>query len=194
MPPPRTPTEGCGVIDPPDLHPQDYANRVALRDRLRQVRVESYGSYRRMRPASAAAGLGGRFLEDCEITTQWGTRRLARWARLLEHRFRMHLTDLVVPDDDDLDAALLAVATPFGGVDEDQLHVRTVVNDLARIHRGQGLTNYALAKRIGCSNRAIARWSEKPDRCYLKTLQRYARGLGGSLALEVAPVSVAVPT
>lgn len=180
------------MIDLPDLDPRDGVNRIVLRGQLKTIREDTYGSCRRMRSVSEAAGYGSRFVEDCEDNLQWGVSRVTRWARLVEHRFVMTIEGLTLPDDDDLTAELLRVATPYGYFDEDQLHVRAVVNDLARIHRGQGLTNYALAKKIRCSNRAIARWTEKPDRCLLKTVQRYARGLGGSLALEVMPAGVAV--
>lgn len=191
------------MIDLPDLDPQDTANWVLLRDQHKHIRAALFGSTRQTRAASSAAGYGSRFIEDCETTTQWSVRRVSRWSRLLEHRFRMTIVGLVIPDDDDLTAALLAAATPFGGADEDFLHVRAVVNDLARVQAAQGVTDYALGRRIGCSNRAIARWVEKPEVCYLKTVQRYARGLGeiqrersgagGHLNLDVVPVSVAVP-
>jgi hypothetical protein len=191
------------MIDLPDLDPQDTANRVLIRDQNKHIRAAMYGSTRRVRLVSQAAGYGARFIEDCETTTQWSVGRVARWSRLLEHKFRITIEGLIVPNDDDLTAALLEAATPFGGADEDFLHVRAVVNDLSRVQQAQGITDYALGKRIGCSNRAIARWVEKPEVCYLKTVQRYARGLGeiqrertgvgGHLALEVVPVTVAVP-
>lgn len=177
------------MIDLPDLDERDFTNRLRLRDRLRDIRD---GAGLSGRAVSASAGLNHRAVHEAESTLQWSVSRVQRWARALEHRFVMTIEGLTLPDDDDLTAQLLRVATPYGYFDEDQLHVRAVVNDLARIHRGQGLSNYALAKRIRCSNRAIARWTEKPDRCLLKTVQRYCRGLGGSLALEVAPAAVVV--
>ncbi|WP_433731107.1 hypothetical protein ACQP2Y_21835 [Actinoplanes sp. CA-051413] len=177
------------MIDRPDLDEQDFINRLRLRDDLRDLRRSAGLS---CRAVSFAAGLNHRAIHEAESTLQWSVARVQRWARALDRRFTMTIVGLSLPDDDDFEAELLRLATPFGGADADHLHVRAVVNDLRRIHWAQGLSNQALAKKIGGSNRAIARWAEKPHACYLKTLQRYARGLGGSLALEVVPVNVAV--
>jgi len=181
------------MIDRPDLRSEDLANRVALRDLLRQVRVDTHGSLRGLRNASREAGLGARFVEDCEDTAQWGVRRVQTWARFLGHRFRMDITGLTVPDDGDITAAVLADVVTFGWADEDQVHIRQVVNNLARIRRHQQISYGRLSRIVGCGDRAIQGWEDQPERCHVKTVQRYARGLGGALALDVVPMPAVVP-
>lgn len=180
------------MIDLPDLDPQDHTNRVLVRDQLRHLRSVMHGSTNRARLVSLAAGCGSRFIEDCEATTQWSVRRVCRWARIVEHRFRMTVTGLEVPAAD-LTADLLRVGTPFGGLDEDGLHILAVIDDLARYRIHRGLTFNETGRRIGVDGSAVRGWEDHPRRVLLKTAQRYARGLGGALALAVVPVSAAVP-
>lgn len=190
------------MIDLPDLDPQDTKNRVLLRDQHKHIRATMYGSTRQVRLVSQAAGHGSRFIEDCETTTQWSVRRVSAWSRLLEHRFRMSITGLAIPEPD-LSADLLRVAVPFGGLDEDSLHLLAVVDDLARYRTHHGITFAEVGKRVGVDGSAVRGWEDQPARLLLKTVQRYTRGLGeiaqdrfgvgGHLQLEVVPVSVAVP-
>lgn len=180
------------MIDLPDLDPQDHHNRAMVRDQLKHIRVARCGSVRQVRAVSAAAGHGTRFVEDCESTTQWSIRRVQAWARILDHRFRMTITGLDVPPAD-LHHELLRLAVPFGGLDEDALHILTVIDDLARYRIARGVGYNEAGRRIGVDGSAVRGWEDFPGRVLLKTAQRYARGLGGSLTLEVVPVNVAVP-
>lgn len=177
------------MIDRPDLHPDDLAERVRMRDQLRQERQDRKLSGRAL---SELAGWNGWAVEDLETKTNWGLRRVMPWARILDHRLRMTITGLTLPDDDDLLAEMLAVAVPFGGLDEDTLHVRAVVNDLARIRAAQGISAREFALRVQAGDKAVRGWEDKPTHCLVKTVQRYARGLGGALNLALEPVTTAV--
>lgn len=125
-----------------------------------------------------------------ERSTSWAVPRVQAWARVLDLRFRMRLTGLIVPDDGDVYAEILAMAmaTAFGSRDEDRLHLLATVNDLIRCRVAAGLTPADLGERIGVSGRAVELWEESHESTLLKLVQRYARGLGGSLALDVEPV------
>jgi hypothetical protein len=103
----------------------------------------------------------------------------------------MSITGLIIPELD-LGADLLRMAVPFGGLDEDGLHLLAVVDDLARYRTCHGITFAAVGKRIGVDGSAVRGWEDQPARLLLKTVQRYARGLGGALDLKVVPVDVAV--
>jgi hypothetical protein len=177
------------VIDRPDLDPADFAARVAVRERLRVIRRERKLSCRAL---CELAGWSRWTVDHLEHAENWGVRRIQAWSRALDHRFRMTIAGLVVPDDDNLDAELLRVATPFGALDADNLHTQAIVLDLARVRVAKGIGYSALGAHIGAGDRAVRGWEDKPTRCYVKTIQRYARGLGGSLVLEVVPVAVAV--
>jgi hypothetical protein len=177
------------VIDRPDLDPADFTARIAVRDRLKQIRLDRKLSCRAL---CEVAGWSRWTADHLEHAENWGVRRVQAWSRVLDHRLRMTVVGLVVPDDDNLDAELLRIATPFGALDEDNLHTQAVVLDLARIRAGKGIGYSALGVRIGAGDRAVRGWEDKPTHCYVKTIQRYARGLGGSLTLDVVPVNVAV--
>lgn len=185
----------------PDLDPQDHTNRIAVHARMKQIRKDTHGSYRKMRSVSEAAGYGSRFIEDCEGTTQWGVRRVNKWARLLEHRFTMTITGLTIPDSD-LSADLLRLGTPFGGLDTDDLHLLTVVDDLARYRIHHRISYMDVGRCAGIDGSAVRGWEDQPRHLLLMTVQRYTRALGeiqrqrggvdGWLALEVVPAAVAV--
>jgi hypothetical protein len=176
------------MIDRPDLDPQDYKNRTAVRDQLKQIRRQERLSCRAL---GDLAGWSQWTVDHLEHADNWGIRRIQAWSRALGHQFRMTITGLTVPDDGDFEAELLKVTTAFGALDEDNLHTQAIVLDLARIRRGMGLTRKAFAAQVSVGNH-VRGWEDEPTRCLVKTVQRYARGLGGELALEVVPVDVMV--
>ena len=179
------------MINRPDLDQADSDSRAVLRARLKEIRKTTVGVQAEARIISQAAGLGVRFVEDCEAAPQWGAQRVARWARLLGHRFTMTITGLDLPELD-FDAELLRMAVPFGGLDEDTLHLLAVVDDLARYRIHTGLTYAEIGRRTGSDGSAVRGWEDQPAKLLLKTVQRYTRALGGALLLDVVPANAAV--
>lgn len=179
------------MIHRPDLHAADPAARAAVQQHLRALRKsERLSAYE----VSARLGLAVNAVRDLELKPpQWSVRRVQAWARALNHRFTMTLAGVAVPDGDDLITDLLTAATPFGAADEDRLHLFTVVNNLVRIRESAGITFQDIADRMGVHDRAVRGWEDHPDGSLVKTVQRYARAVGGELILEVTPVSAAVP-
>jgi hypothetical protein len=162
--------------------------RLALRHPQRLGRRP--GRPRRL--VAALLGMSRSTANSMERHTSWTVRRVQDWARAVDHRFRMRLTGLTVPDDGDVYAEILAMATPFGGRDEDRLHLLATVNDLIRCRAAVGLSCAEWEARMGVSGRAAELWEESHESTLVKLVQRYARGLGGALTFDVEPVAVAV--
>jgi DNA-binding XRE family transcriptional regulator len=173
----------------PELHDDDPLNRERLLQQLRQVRREMG-----LGPGLFADGLGvtKTMFNHIETHTAWQVRRVQAWARLLDHRLRMTITGLVVPGDNDPTAAILAATTTFGAFDEDQQHLFTVVNDLTRIRRHLGWGYQRMGQQMGVTDNAARAWERDHAATLVKMVQRYARGLGGALLLELEPVPALV--
>jgi DNA-binding XRE family transcriptional regulator len=172
-----------------DLHPDDLAARRTLASTLWRERRRAELTTVDL---AAVLGVSRSTANSMERYTSWTVRRVQDWARAVDHRFRMQLTGLTVPDDGDVYAEILAMSIPFGGRDEDRLHLLATVNDLIRCRIAAGLSCADLGVRMGVSGRAVELWEESHESTLLKLVQRYARGLGGSLALDVEPVAAAV--
>jgi DNA-binding XRE family transcriptional regulator len=170
-------------------HPDDLLARVNLRASLHDARqafdlsTEAVSRLAGFHYASAVRTL--------ERRTSWEFWLVQQWARGLGQVARLHLDDLDVPAPDP-QALVLEMTTAFGGFDEDQLHLRVVAHDLIRTREALGVSRAELASRLGITERAVGCFEQDPLRSWLRTWQRYARGLGGVARPELESVSVEV--
>ena len=173
----------------PVEHPDDITARLRIRDALRTHRHE-------LRLTTAAvsrlAGLHEYAVRDMERRPTWELWRAQQWARGLGHQLRLCPQGLTIPEPDTT-ALVLEATVAFGAYDEDQLHLRTVIHDLARTRRHQGITAAGLARTCGTDERAVSNFEADPTRSLLRIWQRYVRALGGHLTFELVPVEVGVP-
>lgn len=173
-----------------DLHPDDLAARIDVRVALRQRRhdrgLSAEAVSRRAGFAYASA------VRDLEDETSWETWRVQQWARGLDEVLRLHIDGVEIAADDTASLVLKA-ATPFGGFDEDQLHLQVVAADLIRTRKAMGVTRSALARRCGVGERALRGFENSPLKSLLRIYQRYGRALGGAVRLDLDPVAAAVP-
>jgi DNA-binding XRE family transcriptional regulator len=175
------------VISRPELHADDLRAREWISAELRRIRT---GQGRPCRSVAADLGLKKNAYAHMEKVTTWTVPKVQAWARVLDHRFVMTIHGLATPDDQDPTAAILAATTTFGGLDEDQLHLYTVVNDLIRVRKWFGMWQREVGRRLGVTENAVRGWEKDHSATHVRSVQRYARALGGSLELDVVPVHV----
>lgn len=169
----------------PDLHPDDLLARVELRAQLRELRETFDLSQRQV---TRLAGFGYvEAVRDLEQKTSWEAWRVQQWARGLGRRLRLSVEGVELAPDD-TQSLVLRATTAFGGFDEDQLHLRTLAADLRRTRCHLGFTQAGFARRCRVSDGAIREFEGNPLQSWLRTYQRYARGLGGWLGLDLMSV------
>lgn len=175
---------------PHDIHHDDPAARTMLAEQL--MTVERL-LYRTPRELDAAWGLAPGTTAAMHKRTTWRAATAQRWARAVGRRLEFRINDIELPDPgDDWTAALLTVADTSTPEREDHIHLLTVCNDLVRARLYAGWTAVAFAEKIGVTENAVHWWQANPEGTTLTALQRYARGLGGSIStlLHAAPVHV----
>jgi hypothetical protein len=168
-----------------DLHPDDTAARDRLADALLHARTDA-----RLAVWEVAARLDrtSGAVTQMQKSRAWGVALVQRWARAVDQRLTITLDGLAVPEDGDELAAIYAAATPRSPQAVDRLHLRVVVNNLARVRRSLGIPQSVIAARLGLGESAIG-WAENaPDGWRVAAVQRYARALGGVAVFELAPV------
>lgn len=170
-----------------EQHPDDVTARGEVRDLLRTVRLDAGMSERAV---SVAAGFTNHVVRDMELLPSWSVWRVQAWARGLDHRLRMRIAGIDVPDGGDFESMLLASSTAFGGADEDLLHLQTVVNDLRLVRERDGVSLREMDRRLGVTPGCTHRWITFAGQVKVSTLQAHTRALGGVLALDVEPASV----
>lgn len=178
------------MIPRPELHVADRGARDRIRLDLRRHRAEQ-----NMRAVDVAAEIGVKksAFQRLELTTTWTVPRVQAWSRVLAHRFVMDIEGLVVPTGDgNVRAAILAATTTFGGLDEDQLHLFTTVNNLIWVRKRSGLTLQDVADRMQVTDNAIRGWEKDHTATHVRSVQRYARALGGAVGLGLDPVMAVV--
>jgi transcriptional regulator with XRE-family HTH domain len=170
-----------------DLHPDDTAARDEIAQSLIQIRHAAKISGKEL---AAQLGVTQPAIPRMEHSRAWAVATVQRWARAVGHQLAITLDGLHIPDDGDDLAAVYAAMRPQTADAEDRLHLRTVVNDLARARRHLEIPQSALSFRLGLSESAIG-WAENaPDGWRVAAVQRYARALGGVAVFELAPVEV----
>lgn len=168
----------------PDLDPEDRLARMRLAADLRKLRIEQ--GLNRVQ-LSTDLGMARTAVSSMERGTSWAVRKVQGWARPLGHRFTMTVRGLVVPDADH------GVDIPaFGDADEDLLHLRAVIDGLIRVRLAAGLSREDMASRMWVTPACVAKLEENPDEALLRMVQRYARGLDGSLGLNLERLPAAL--
>ena len=72
---------------------------------------------------------------------------------------------------------------------EEESRILDLGIDLAKSRASQGLTQEAVAKRIGTSAPQISRTEKAPENANVKTLMRYADAIGMELKVKLVPRS-----
>lgn len=170
---------------PADLHPDDTAARAQLALRLRRIRE---GRHISQHALADRIGLESSNFATIERRRSWKVSTVQPWARALGYRLDLRLDGLDVPDDSEPLAAIYNAQQPTTEADEDQLDLRILVNNLARIRRAEGMSFAALGARLGCGEAAVYRRESRPDGLLVATAQRFSRALGGCLRLNLEPV------
>lgn len=177
------------VRHPIDLHPDDLAARLDLRNQLIRLREDAGHS---QHTYADLLGITQRAVHDSEIspTANYHAHTAQARVRALGHRLRLTPTGLPdlppTPTVANLERLGAASATDQ---QEDQLHVVAVATHLATVRRWQGIPQADLGRIIGCTESAISQAERGVTQPLLSTLQRLARGLGGWLALDLQPVT-----
>lgn len=163
---------------PEDLHPDDAAMRLMLRDLL---------VYYRNRATLSQRALAGRMgqtqgaIGQIEHADSWRVSTLQRWARGVDAR--LLLRPLGLPETD-LAVQAFRPADPVRADAWDLAEVREV---LVTARRFLGVTQVALGEVLECSDRAVAAVELGETDVLLGTVQRYCRALGGALWVGLGP-------
>lgn len=112
-----------------------------------------------------------------------------RWARAVGRRLTLDVEGLNLSEDGDALAAVYDAQQPTDPAACDQLLLRRVVNDLARIRRSR-MYAAEFGVLIGRCENAVLWREEHPDGAHLALVQQTARALGGRLSVGLAPVEV----
>lgn len=163
---------------PPDLHPDDLAQRECLRDLLVDVRhirdlSQSDLGYR--------MGLVGSTVTLMELRLQWRVSTVQRWADALGLRLVLS-TGLPGTNED---VYLLRPADPAAALAFDR---RAFIESLAEGRRQVQVTQRRLGEKLGISENGVAA-IEKENDIMMANAQRYCRGLGSQLRIELEEVS-----
>lgn len=171
---------------PQDLHPDDRAHRLALRDLIVDARRAAGFSQARLAAHVGVTQSAIAFFETRD------TQHLNKY-RLVAH----HLNLRVLTYPDGLpggpydDPALLAFRpTDFPAAaawDQQQL-----MGSLGAARRACGLTQAQVAAQLGSTENAVSEFERTRHGLMLGTVQRYCRVLGGFLWLGVESLELAV--
>lgn len=184
-----------------DLHPDDAAARETLRTQLRAVRETAGLSQRQLGERLGTDQANIRRLEQQGVR-QSRTGTVARWARALGHELVLEPVDLPSP-------SLFRRPSRASGVDEiltailhgpeltgPEWKAAHVMAQLIGIRNAAGVTQHALAARLGLTYQAIAFTEQATADTALVVLQRYARGIAqcsryrtGRLDVRLEPIA-----
>ncbi|WP_328344873.1 helix-turn-helix transcriptional regulator [Micromonospora sp. NBC_00421] len=168
---------------PDDLHPDDHAHRLGLRDLIVDARrVEGISQAR----LAARAGIAQSAIASFETRD---TQHLNKY-RLIAHHLGLRV--LAYPDGlpggpyDDPDLLLFRPASDFAAANAwDQ---KQLVASLGSARRAAGLTQAQMAARLGSTENAVGEFERTRHGLMVATVQRYCRVLGGFLWLGVETV------
>jgi len=172
-----------------DIHPGDTLARVKVRDTLRQLRVKEGLTSRdlslRYSPSDESQSI-------FERGYSWHVGTVQRVSRALNRVFwmipQLPETNLVGDDivENDINLTILSAARVRTIEDWDYLHAAWVRSYLTAIRR-ESVEVGVFARRLNVSAKAVTEWERTDTDPYLHFVQRYTRGLGGSLKLAIWP-------
>jgi len=170
-----------------DLHPDDHAARVALRDHLRDLRHAHGLSQRQYADLlGVTQGAVGSF-EGCPRANMM-IASTQRRARVLNHRLTLTIAGLPgVPPTPETANAWALSEDPNPDI-ADTFYRIAIISHLRTIRLWSETTLQQLADRMGCRESAVSMAERGQDNPALSTYQRFARALGGRLDLSLQPV------
>jgi transcriptional regulator with XRE-family HTH domain len=177
------------VITMPDLHPDDLAARIELTNTLKDLRrLQGLG----LRPYAAILGTSFSRVHTIETdpTPNPSLLSLERRADALGHYLIVNMVGLPVIDDP-ITAILAAARQPTTPDDRAETTAAVLGARLNHARVGLGISVDTLAERLGISASAITKQHVAGPEARLATWQRYARGLGGSLNVQLAQLQIA---
>lgn len=170
-----------------DLHPDDFANRDALRRELIRLRSEVRGLSQRDFGALLDRDQGG--IGRLERTDQWHMRTLQRWCRALGVEILLEPVGFPPPAKvrtlhptkndqvDDLLAAIVGGFTPSDTVAADAWRVVQWQYELAGIRCALNVTQKQMARALLNTTAAVSDFESGEHGSRLIIMQRYARAL-----------------
>ncbi len=163
---------------PADLHPDDRLCRQDLVDTLTAWRIDH--AIPRAQVGARLGGITPPAVKGIEDRITWEAPTIMAYARAIGWRIEWAITGLVVPDDDDVMATILAAGDTSTPERADRVHWRSVCYDLVRIRRAQ-CTAVEMGIRCRIHENAVHHWEANPDGSTVIAAQRHARALGGTL-------------
>lgn len=161
---------------PPDLHPDDYALRIGLRDMLAERRLLRNWSPRDLARAMGMASSAWKL----EVHTAWRLSTVQQWAYALG--LRLYLAPDCLPPDERL--YLLRPADSRAALAYDRL---VWIEQLTEARRWVGISQMRIGDRLSITDRGVAA-IEKAQDILLLNAQRYCRAIGSELIIEVEEV------
>jgi transcriptional regulator with XRE-family HTH domain len=167
------------VRAPEDLHPDDAAMRLMLRDLL---------VYRRTRAGISGRELGRRLgihqssIVKMEGNPAWRLSTLQRWSAAMDAVLLLRPVGLPEPPDRD---AMLAFR-PSDPVKAQAWDRADLIGALAYARKSMRVRQSDLGEVLGCGDRAVSAVEDEDTDVLLATVQRYCRALGGALWVGLA--------
>ena len=161
---------------PPDLHPDDAAVRQALRDMLVELRQRAGLTQRDL---ADRCGVGKSLVAQWELADGWMVSSLQRWALGLGYRLVLRPDGLPYTD-----VSVMRPVDETAAAEWDRL---ALLDALRSAREELGVSTAALADALGVTGGAVRQLEAGRD-LLLASAQRYCRGLGGVLAVEVEPL------
>lgn len=171
-------TRPRGARSPVDIHPDDLAARINLRDNLIGLRTRLGLSCWQLAPMIGWLN-GNLYRRESEPRPNWTLNTPVVWANALGYHF--HLRP-VVPD-----YAGSAFADTLEAIGGDDYQHAAAIERMIQTRRSVGLTQGQLGARIGLSDATVSRLEERGNVGLTATWQKYTRGLNGRLDLALVP-------
>lgn len=166
---------------PPDLHPDDLAQRECLRDLLVDVRHIRLLSQKDL---AVRMNLSPPTIALMELRLQWRVSTVQRWADALG--LRLILTT-GLPGCDDV--YLMRPADPIAAMTFDR---RAFIESLAEGRRQVQITQRRLGEKLGITENGVAAIEKERD-VLVCNAQRYCRGLDTMLHIDLEEMSPTWP-
>lgn len=162
---------------PVDLHPDDRAARLALRDELIKARQAQH-----LTQADVARRLGVRenTIGALELGESWRMSRIQRLAWAARRRIVFRVADL--------DGAFTEGIDLFRPADAEKADVwdqAALIDDMVSARIAARVTQIELGRRLGIAGKVVSTIERHKSGLLLITPQRYLRALGGRLDISV---------